>query len=146
MARESSDDTVRIQWWPVTVGDQELIDSTVVLYSYVTLDGQIVYVGKADRSTVWERYRCGSKGAVWRRINAHFGKPMKCFVIVGDLTLPRGRRLSRALLADIETLLINNLRPVGNRSAISTRISRPGLRVVCRGVWWPLSVRTFRDR
>lgn len=144
--RSKVEDTICIHWRPVTVEDQELADSSMVLYGYVTLEkNQIVYIGKADRSTVWERHRCASKAAVWGRIYAHFGRSEKCFVIVGELALPLGRRFSSALLSDIETLLISSLEPIGNRSAIATRISRPGTKVLCRGACWPLPRRTFRD-
>ena len=144
--RSKVEDTICIHWQPVTIEGQEVADSTMVLYGYVTLEkNQIVYIGKADRSTVWERHRCRSKAPVWSRIYSHFGRHEKCFLIVGELAVPQGRRFSSALLSDVETLLISRLKPIGNRSAVATRISRPGTRVLCRGAWWPLSRRTFKD-
>ena len=38
-------------------------------------------------------------------------------------------------LADVESLLIKRLRPRGNIMSINTRISRPGIRVLCDGNW-----------
>jgi hypothetical protein len=65
-------------------------------------------------------------------------------VLVGDVELAPGRRLSRELLADIESLLIKRLRPAGNIQAIRSRISRPGLDVTCEGDW-PHERRRFLD-
>jgi hypothetical protein len=54
-------------------------------------------------------------------------------------------RLTRELVADVESLLIALLRPPGNISATCTRIARPGLRVRCTGTHWPSVSRYFID-
>lgn len=143
----TSEDTVFVRWSPVKIKDDFLLDSKMILYCYVTLESEeIVYIGKADYCTVHERYLCKSKDAVWQRVKDRFGIHVDCYIIVGELDLPVGRRFSSKLLGIIETLLISRIKPVGNRSGLKTRRSRPGLTIKCCGVWWPLRQQTFLDR
>jgi hypothetical protein len=53
----------------------------------------------------------------------------------GQLLLQAGRRRSSELLADVESLLIKRLQPLGNIQCTESRISRPGMRVRCSGEW-----------
>jgi len=66
--------------------------------------------------------------------------------IVADIELPKGMRLSKKLLADIECLLIYRVQPDCNVQCKSSRgkYRRPGMKVECGGAW-PFSQRTFRD-
>jgi hypothetical protein len=56
-------------------------------------------------------------------------------VFHGAIVLERGRRLSSALLGDVEALLIMELDPPGNIASTRSRPSRPGMVVSCRGDW-----------
>lgn len=113
------------------------------LYAYHDPDeGDIFYVGKAGGRTIRERWNGSDKYWVkeWlddgtlRRVDVYAGFP--CW---GD-----GCRYSAAKLADVESLLIMRLQPVGNRMSTVSRISRPGLRVVCNGNW-PHAKKQFWD-
>ena len=104
------------------------------LYVYVCpTERDILYLGKADRCTVRERW-IGADKRSWRdwaidqdieRVHLHVG-----MIDWGD-----GARYTPEKLADVETLLIKRLRPRGNVQAIQNRVCRPGVRVLCGGNW-----------
>jgi hypothetical protein len=127
--------------WRIASDDSDLWDYVRALYAYFTADDkEILYIGKAARKTVRER---SEKKDFWdalereRNIHEHV-------VRVGEIWLDEGRKLSRELLLDVESLLIRRLRPWGNIRSRSSRISRPGLRVRCEGDW-PLERCEFYD-
>jgi len=130
--------------WRIVSDDSDLWDYVRALYAYFTVDDkEILYIGKAARKTVRERWNRSAKKDFWdalegeRNIHEHI-------VRVGELWLDEGRKLSGELLLDVESLLIKRLRPWGNIRSRSSRISRPGLRVRCDGDW-PLKRREFHD-
>jgi hypothetical protein len=130
--------------WRIVSGDSDLWDYARVLYAYFTVDDkEILYVGKAGRKTVRERWNRSAKKQFWddleRERNIH-----ETIVRVGEICLCEGHKLSRELLVDVESLLIKRLRPWGNIRSSSSRISRPGLRVRCEGDW-PLEKGEFYD-
>jgi hypothetical protein len=137
---------VRIRWSRVSSrDDDERWSWTRVLYAYtVPPRDEIVYIGKADFCTVRERWYRSAKAHVWDSLEDERGK-LKHAVLVGDVLLAGGSRLSVELLSDIESLLISRVAPWANRQCISSRIARPGLRVRCEGQW-PLATRTFLDQ
>ena len=115
-----------------------------VLYSYIdAADKDILYIGKADRSSVRQRMYGKHK----REIFEHFTKNQikKHDVIVGDFHMEEGKRLSKELIDDVESLLIKRLKPIGNIQCLSSRIERPGLKVLCVGRW-PHKRDLFHDR
>ncbi len=128
-----------------TLGDETGADGwsfTCALYAYLApRSPEVLYIGKADGCSVRERWR--QKEAFWRdlenqrRLRTHRA-------IVAQIAVPEGARLTRELLADIESLLIHQVKPWGNIQSVSSRIQRPGLVVRCSGSW-PLSQRVFRD-
>lgn len=112
------------------------------LYAYLSPRGrEVLYVGKANGCSVKRRWL--EKDAFWRdlecdrRLQSHR-------VIVADVSISEGCRLTRELLADVETLLICVVKPWGNIQCRSTRIQRADLIVRCHGSW-PITKRTFRD-
>jgi hypothetical protein len=126
---------VEIKWRRIR-GESDLAwDWTRVLYAYLDhLAKEILYIGKADGITVRQRWTRSSKVAFWDALERERGIK-KHVVLVGDVAIESGRRLSRELLADVESLLIKRVQPWGNIMNRESRISRPGLRVVCVGGW-----------
>ena len=115
--------------------DSDLWDYRRVLYAYFAVDDkEILYIGKAGRQTVRERRTRSAKKSFWHDLekerNIH-----ETIVRVGEIRLEEGRKISRELLLDAESLLIKRLGPWGNIRSRSSRISRPGLRVRCEGDW-----------
>jgi hypothetical protein len=130
--------------WRVVPDESDLWDYMQVLYAYFTVDDrEVLYIGKAGRKSVRERWNRSAKKEFWdaleteRDIHEHL-------VRVGEIWLEEGRKLSRELLMDVESLLIKRLQPWGNIQSRSSRIPRPGLRVICESDW-PLDRREFYD-
>lgn len=127
---------IEVRWTTIDGGgDDPAWGQTRVLYAYLApSDNEILYIGKADGTTVRGRWKRSAKDEFWtalereRGINRHV-------VIVGKIYASEGVRLTRELLADIESLLIMREQPWGNIQSTQSRISRPGLRVECSGDW-----------
>src|SRR5262245_11115281 len=129
---------VIVHWGRMTRDDDERWDWSRVLYGLVTPPcDRIFYLGKADYCSVRERCGYAAKRELWGRVDRYA-------LIAGDVELPRGARLSAELLSDVESLLIFNVQPRGNRACRRFRISRPGLSVECVGAW-PFRRRRFYD-
>jgi hypothetical protein len=102
---------------------------------------ELLYLGKADGCTVRARFLARDKLEFWRaleRLRGIYAHRM----LVGLFSTKE--RLTRELVADIESVLIFGLQPWGNIAARKTRISRPGLVVRNRGCEWP-SARKIMD-
>src|SRR2546425_11276404 len=116
---------VLVRWDRVTTEDDERWSWRRVLYGYLAPPhGEIVYIGKADYCSVYERWTESAKPKMWAKLDAA-GIRKHC-LIVGDIELPRGRRLSVALLGDVESLLIYSVQPSANTACRRLRITRPG--------------------
>lgn len=114
------------------------------LYAYMDVDsGRLLYIGKAGRQSVYQRTRGRHKAGIYDFLDREYGDTVPG-VIRGELVLEPGRRFSRQLLADVESLLIYELQPPANIACTRSRISRPGMEVRCRG-HWPLRRRRFYD-
>lgn len=114
-----------------------------VLYAYYSPVEELVYIGKADSCSVAERSTPSAKRAIWERYAQETGGD-GLIPAIGQLELSDNYRFSSLLLGDIESLLINQLKPLLNTQCVTTRISRPGLVVCCQG-YWPQSDRWFYD-
>lgn len=115
------------------------------LYAYLhPRTDNLLYLGKADRQSVGQRMKGRHKDDVYEYLEREH-RVQKLRPLIGELLLDEKQRYSSALLADVESLLINQIAPPCNVSCIGSRIERPGLTVVCRGDWWPLRQRTFHD-
>jgi hypothetical protein len=139
-------DRILIDWQDVNAEDGSRWTWTLALYAIVhPNEGEILYLGKADGTSVGSRWAAADKhDRVWRRIEKELGIFEHSF-LVGEFYLASGVRLSGQLVADVESLLIYRLKPRANTQCIDTRnFSRPGLLVDCEGEW-PLSQRMFRD-
>ncbi len=102
------------------------------LYAYVdSADSEVLYVGKADFSTVRERWSAHQQDGVFECFDDV--DVSKWHTIVGQITT--GTRLTQQLLSDIEGLLIRRLLPRCNAQV--PRTTRPGLRLHCGGAAWP---------
>lgn len=114
------------------------------LYAYLRpRNPEILYIGKAAGRTILQRLRDADKDALFRDLKRQRGI-FGIRVIVAEVDATQ--RVSRELILDVESLLINQIKPWGNiQSATSRSISRPGLIVACKGTAWPLHERTFRD-
>ena len=109
------------------------------LYAYLTPNGRrILYIGKADRATVRQRYFARDKKKIRKRMPISFG------LMIGAPSVEDCLRFSWQLLHDIESLLINRIKPPLNTMNKCSRISRPGMKVICQGSW-PYSRRRFVD-
>lgn len=140
-ASQSAD--VVVQWRRVG-DDDEWLSLRRALYAYVhPRSDRILYIGKADGCSVRERLGGTHKRAIARFFRKALGFA-RIRLFIGVLGLPVGSRLSRALMADVESLLIARLLPCANVQCVRTRISRPGLTVLCRGEW-PSRTRRFVD-
>ncbi len=126
---------IEVCWAAIDGDDDATWDQTRVLYAYLAPgDQEILYIGKADGTTVRERWNWSAKKEFWMALERERG--IKCpVVIVGEIYSDEDVRLTRELLADIESLLIIKEAPWGNVQSTQSRISRPGLRVECSGNW-----------
>ena len=134
---------IQLKWRAIAdAEDDELWHISPALYAY-THRSRILYIGKVDgSSTVRSRWEARDKDDLFEyfvrelRIDWH-----RC--VVGAFHYDG--RLTRQMVSDTESLLINALKPKGNIAAIRSRISRPGLQVHCLGVDWPHKSRRFID-
>ena len=134
---------IDVHWTLLGDGD-ELWSSSFCLYAYIhPARDSLLYIGKADFTTVRQRLHGDHKRQVFRDIHRRY-KVNAVRVLHGDLQAEAGRRRSSSLLADAESLLIMRLQPFGNISATQSRVSRPGLRVHCAGDW-PFRRARFHD-
>lgn len=114
-----------------------------VLYAYYSPEEELVYIGKADLCSVAQRSTPSAKRTIWERYVQE--TDYTGFIpAIGQLELSDGHRFSSPLLGDIESLLINQLKPLLNTQCITTRISRPDLVICCQG-YWPVSENWFYD-
>ena len=131
--------------WSHTGNGEENLQFSRVLYAYLHPEShEVLYLGKADYSTVQERRRGPHKDKIFAAIAS--GERLSVLhAIVGTLYLPEGARYSSELLSDVESLLIIELQPRYNEKSKCSRICRPGLMVKCQGDW-PTNQKTFHDR
>src|SRR5438552_13789254 len=136
--------SVKVHWNVIKGPDDPRWQDNCGVYAYMTPSGsEILYLGKVDGCTVRQRWNARDKESFWRALEnqRHIFHHV---IIVGDIILTPGFRLSSELLSDVESLLIHRVRPWGNIACLTSRISRPGMRVRCTGDW-PLSKKTFLD-
>jgi hypothetical protein len=126
---------VKVRWSPIRSKTDPKWTWIRVLYAYLTPDQcGILYIGKAYKSSVRERWNFSAKEGFWQDLELG-RKITKHIVIVGDILLPPGSNISEQLVSDVESLLIEQIKPWGNIQSTRTRISRPGLKVQCVGGW-----------
>ncbi len=120
-----------IDWTKMTKSNR---DYRRVLYANVDYrTKKILYIGKADS--------CSGKG----RTTKVYQSKLQDYLflngtttiasIVGDIILEENRELSHELLSDIESLFIKRLKPIANAQSKMERISRPGMKLICKGAW-----------
>jgi hypothetical protein len=85
-------------------------------------------------TSVRQRWNRSAKDGFWEDLEKQRRVYQHC-LLAGDVDPLRRLRLTRQLLADIESLLIRRISPWGNIQCQRTRIIRPGLRVRCLGEW-----------
>lgn len=138
---------VEVDWSELRDGDDAWTEGWS-LYAYLgPEDDDLVYLGQAGpRSSPVDRWNARDKEALFAAIEADYGlDPEDLTVLFGGVFPPGGRRISRELLTDVESLLIQELQPWGNIQCRSSRTRRPGLRVACLGEW-PFEDDHFVDR
>lgn len=96
---------VRLHWYELCNTNDLRWRYDRALYAYCApRKPEILYIGKCDGTTVRPRWRYDAKRAVWDSINQ---RSKHHRALVAEVYLfPEGSRLSRQLLADIESLLI----------------------------------------
>jgi hypothetical protein len=133
-----------VHWTHLKRDDDPRWDDKLCLYAYLHASRNwLLYVGKADYATVWQRYRARDKDALFNDIRRRYGTD-DVRVLHGNLRFPDGGRRTSQLLSDVESLFIKRLDTFGNIQSQKTRISRPGMRVQFDG-FWPFRRRSFRD-
>lgn len=126
---------VEIEWYVINDKNEHLWNVNRGLYAYLDDEDEILYIGKVDGTTVRKRFQPSAKPELWNFIVDDL-ELNYVTVVVGLVEFPEGFKHSRQKLADIESLLINSIKPCGNVSSRNTRISRPGLSVYCYGDWY----------
>ena len=132
-----------VKWSTVGTTNVDDLNCSQCLYAYVVpRPKEIVYIGKADRCTVLERWRGPDKAMLhdWAESEGISGVRIH----VGFVSWGEGRRFSSAKLTDVESLLIHRLQLPGNVAYKTNRIARPSTRVRCVGDW-PHKRKTFVD-
>ena len=133
-----------VNWRALECDSHPAWNATRALYAYTTPSGrEVLYIGKADRCTVRERWNAADKQSFWRALECD-RRVYNHVVYAGAVGLPSGSRLTCELLSDIESLLIYVLEPWGNIQCSQSRLCRPDMTVQCTGEW-PLPQRLFRD-
>jgi hypothetical protein len=132
---------VTVNWTLIQGPDDPRWQDNCGLYAYLTMDGEeILYLGKMDGCTVRERWRAPDKRAFWDALEKE-RRVFRHLVIVGDIHLQSdgsySPRLTRQMVADVESLLIYKVQPWGNIACTKSRTSRPGMFVTCEGAWPP---------
>jgi hypothetical protein len=121
--------------WLLVHDDHEAWGWSRALYAYLRPTArEALYIGKADGTTVRARWNAADKEALWRDLEKKRGLS-KHRVLVGQLST--GARLTRQLLADVESILIFAIEPWGNIASRQERIYTPGLVVRNLGAHWP---------
>ena len=134
------DGSIILDWRNVYEGSGRWNDRwnyTLALYAILHPSAdEILYLGKADGSTVRSRWNADDKRErVWRPIEDDLAVFEHRF-IVGEFRTPAHKRLTRELVSDIESLLIYHIQPWANIQNTKSRgYTRPGLVVRCNGHW-----------
>jgi hypothetical protein len=135
---------VEVEWTLLDDDRHPLWADSYCLYAYLhPARDWIVYIGKADYSSVRRRLHGDHKSEVFADITRRYDID-DIRVLHGQLFVEKGTRRTSELLADVESLLIFRLQPFGNIQGTTSRISRPGLRVHCFGDW-PRKRSRFHD-
>lgn len=125
---------VDVSWALVADDNHDAWGWNCALYAYLhPKQREILYLGKADGTTVRARFTAPDKMRFWRDLEGK-RRIYDHRMLVGQLSTKE--RLTRQLLADVESMLIFAIRPWGNISATRSRIFRPGLRVRNIGRPW----------
>ncbi len=125
---------IEIEWKLIETDEDE--NNSECLYAYLHPEtNEILYIGKADGSTVKERWEAEDKESLKNFLSKNGIN--KVYPIIGFLILPEGSNFSSKLLHDIEGLLIFKEKPIGNIKNTQTRgISRQGMKIICKGEAW----------
>jgi hypothetical protein len=136
---------VNIEWTLLNERDRKWRTNRC-LYLYLDETGQLLYIGKAYSATILRRLEGSHKENLLSRLKSKlgFGPDWKPMVLHGRLTTDPGRRVTKPVFRDVESLLIKRLKPRFNTNCKGIRIQRPGLIVECDAAW-PFNRRRFRD-
>ncbi|SRR6266508_3767621 len=133
---------VEVEWTHLHIKRHPLWEGQFCLYVYLhPTSPWLLYIGKADYSTVRQRMYGDHKAQLWADLEGAYAVE-DVRVMHGALVVD-GRRSSE-LLSDVESLLIKRLQPFGNIQSTRSRIPRPGMRVHCLGDW-PFKRWRFHD-
>ena len=136
---------IRIHWRAIQSTDDPAWQWRYAVYAYLAPDGEdILYIGKAEGTTVRKRWNDDDKMAFWRELEKERGIHRHA-VIVGKVFLPRECDGDPDVLTDIESLLIYVEQPWGNIQCRKSRTCRPGMVIVCDGDW-PGEYNVYHDK
>lgn len=137
---------IEISWSELAITDRRW-NRKRCLYAYVDpRSSMIVYIGKAYEKTIAQRMSGSHKERVFAdlRVKCGLGDDEEFRVLHGQVSAQPGRRVTKPVLRDVESLLIRRIRPKGNLTCINGRIERAGMWVTCFGDW-PHGRTRFRD-
>ena len=135
---------VDLAWRCLDDWDDERWDWNRVVYAHRHPEiSEILYIGKADCMTVRERFVAPDRRKLLRRLRAAFSipdSPLSIGFVYGlqrstGWETPAHECVTEGLITDVESLLINQLQPYGNKQCREFRRPRPGLVVRCVGAW-----------
>lgn len=135
---------IEVKWQ--AIGDNSKYwNSSRCLYAYLHPETyEILYIGKADGTSVKDRWDAEDKDELWDFLNKNGIK--EHIPIIGFVYLPESNKFSSELLKDIESLLIYNEQPICNINNKKSRgISRPGMIIKCQGKIWP-GKKLYKDK
>jgi len=129
--------------WVALSSDHDDWHASRCLYAYAAPEmRELLYIGMTWDQTIRVRWNYSAKPDFWNFLQ-HQRRLTHHVTLAGHIALPPGRRLSKELLVDVESLLVSELQPCGNIQATNSRISRPGMAVHCLGQSWPGPLQFF---
>lgn len=125
---------VTIDWrWTTTLDDPCWLWDKA-LYAYF-VDERLIYIGKAEASTVRQRLLARDKAKLRQEVYAEIGGNLRrTKVLVGRPKGSSALRATKMVLRDLEGLFIRELKPKRNET-VPVNVRRPGIRVRCTGAW-----------
>lgn len=104
---------VQVLWNNVPTGHKDW-HATRCLYAYLSpLRVEILYIGITWNQTIRARSSYSAKRKLWDFLNRD-SQTREYIPLAGHIDVGPGRRRSKALLTDIESLLIQEIAPRGN--------------------------------
>ena len=130
--------TLEIHWKTIKGDRDPLWLTDMGLYAYLALKlHELVYIDSLDEVTLWRHWTSDDAKKLWKDWEEERGLVPEVFIMVGLFVLPKGSRLTHPLVADARCLLVDGMKPWGNRNDKIVTPSHPELLVRSKGDWPP---------